>query len=156
MPQKLVLALAVVAVIVVATVVVVPRLGGHDATTASAATGVLGECSATRVAQYAGIADEAATLIVGGSTLVYGEGAMDRIRARMDEAELVPDRTAFFVADSQTGEVFQGTCDAEKCTAEEATRPETACLRSGAASCVFVAVFFKNEMYCVALPAGGE
>lgn len=74
----------------------------------------------------------------------------------MDAAERVPHRTAFFVADSRTGEVFQGTCAAEKCTAEEATRPEMECLRSGAASCVYVAVFFKDEMYCVALPAGGE
>jgi hypothetical protein len=58
-------------------------------------------------------------------------------------------KTSLFVAHVPTGQIYSQICAAERCTMEEMSTPEQACLIDHMNQCSYVALRFRGEEFCL-------
>ncbi|MPR64815.1 hypothetical protein D7027_24005 [Ochrobactrum intermedium] len=75
--------------------------------------------------------------------------AFERLTAAYEAINPKGPNTSLYVAYVPTGQIYSQTCAKERCTMEEMSAPEQACLIDHMNQCSYVALHFRGEDFCL-------
>jgi hypothetical protein len=110
-------------------------------------------CSRDAHMQYMQQVAEVGEMGLGLNATIETPADVDRLLAAYDAMALSGPQTVVVAAHVATGQTYQQTCAAERCTMVEMSEPITQCLIDHFNGCTALAIRFREQDYCMIAPA---
>lgn len=106
-------------------------------------------CSESEHLRYMKMVGEVGEMGIDLSPVGLDRTAFERLIAAYETLNPKGAKTSLFVAYVPTGQIYSQTCAKERCTMEEMSAPEQACLIDHMNQCSYVALRFRDEAFCL-------
>ena len=106
-------------------------------------------CSESEHLRYMTMVGEVGEMGINLYPVGQDRAAFDRLTAAYETLNPKGPKTSLFVAHIPTGQIYSQTCAEERCTMEEMSAPEQACLIDHMNQCGYIALRFRGEEFCL-------
>jgi len=106
-------------------------------------------CSEERHLRYMKMVSEVGEMGINLDPVGEDRATFERLIAAYESLNPQGPNTSLFVAHVPTGQVYSQICAEERCTMEEMSTPEQACLIDHMNQCSYVALRFRGEEFCL-------
>jgi len=106
-------------------------------------------CSESRHLRYMKMVGEVGEMGIDLDPVGQDRAAFEKLTAAYEALNPKGLKTSLFVAHVPTGQIYSQTCVEERCTMEEMSKPEQACLIDHMNQCSYVALRFRGEEFCL-------
>jgi len=106
-------------------------------------------CSETEHLRYMRMVSEVGEMGINLDPVGEDRETFERLIAAYESLNPQGPNTSLFVAHVPTGQVYSQICAEERCTMEEMSTPEQACLIDHMNQCSYVALRFRGEEFCL-------
>ncbi|MFM2391811.1 MAG: hypothetical protein RLZZ437_3366 [Pseudomonadota bacterium] len=110
-------------------------------------------CSRDAHMQYMQQVAEVGEMGLGLNATIETPADVDRLLAAYDAMALSGPQTVVVAAHVATGQTYQQTCAAERCTLAEMADPNRQCQTDHFNGCSYLALRFRSQDYCMIAPA---
>lgn len=109
-------------------------------------------CSESEHLRYMTMVGEVGEMGIDLNPVGQDRTAFERLTAAYETLNPKGPKTSLFVAYVPTGQLYSQICAEERCTMEEMSAPEQACLTDHMNQCSYVALRFRGEEFCLLRP----
>jgi len=106
-------------------------------------------CSQSEHLRYMKMVGEVGEMGIDLDPVGEDREAFERLVAAYETHNPKGPKTSLFVAHVPTGQIYSQICAEERCTMEEMSTPEQACLIEHMNQCSYVAIRFRGEEFCL-------
>ncbi|KAA9361562.1 hypothetical protein [Ochrobactrum quorumnocens] len=106
-------------------------------------------CSEKKHLRYMNMVGEVGEMGIDLDPVGEDREAFERLVAAYETHNPKGPKTSLFVAHVPTGQIYSQICAEERCTMEEMSTPEQACLIEHMNQCSYVAIRFRGEEFCL-------
>lgn len=106
-------------------------------------------CSESEHLRYMTMVSEVGEMGIDLNPVGQDRAVFERLTAAYETLNPQGSETSLFVVHVPTGQIYSQTCAEERCTMEEMSIPEQACLIDHMNQCAYVALRFRGEEFCL-------
>lgn len=106
-------------------------------------------CSEEEHLRYMTMVGEVGEMGIDLDPVGQDPAAFERLTAAYEDLNPKGSKTSLFVAHVPTGQIYSQICAEERCTMQEMSTPEQACLIDHMNQCSYVALRFRGEAFCL-------
>lgn len=106
-------------------------------------------CSESKHLRYMTMVGEVGEMGIALSPVGQDHAVFERLTAAYETLNPKGPKTSIFVVHVPTGQIYSQECAEERCTMEEMSAPEQACLIDHMNQCSYVALRFRGEEFCL-------
>ncbi|ASV88193.1 hypothetical protein CES85_3028 (plasmid) [Ochrobactrum quorumnocens] len=109
-------------------------------------------CSESKHLRYMTMVGEVGEMGIDLDPVGQDRAVFERLTAAYETLNPKGPKTSLFVAHVPTGQSYSQVCAEERCTMEEMSAPQKACLIDHMNQCSYVALRFRGEEFCLLRP----
>lgn len=106
-------------------------------------------CSDSEHLRYMTMVSEVGEMGIDLNPVGQDQAAFERLTTAYETLNPNGSKTAIFAAHVPTGQIYSHVCAQERCTMEEMSAPEQACLIKHMNQCGYVALRFRSQDFCL-------